>query len=42
VLVWYEPNTKRNLYSLTELATLADLQPVFTSDDGSIYLIQAR
>jgi hypothetical protein len=42
VLVWYEPNTKKNLYSVDELAALADMQPVFTSDDGSIYLIQAR
>jgi hypothetical protein len=42
VLVWYEPNTKRNLYSPAELASLADLQPVFSSDDGTIYLIQAR
>jgi hypothetical protein len=42
VLVWYEPNTKRNLYTPPELAALAHLQPVFTSDDGAIYQISAK
>jgi hypothetical protein len=42
VLVWYEPNTKRNLYGLSELSTLAQLQPLFTSDDGAIYALTPR
>jgi len=42
VLVWYEPNTKRNLYSLSELATLAELRPLFTSGDGAIYALTPR
>jgi hypothetical protein len=42
VLVWYEPNTKRDLYSLTALAELAFLRPEFVSDDGAIYQIQTR
>jgi hypothetical protein len=42
VLVWYEPNTKRNLYTPGELAELALLRPVFTSQDGTIYRIEAR
>jgi len=41
-LVWYEPNTKRNLYSLSELATLAELRPLFTSGDGAIYALTPR
>ena len=42
VLVWYEPNTKRNLYGLSELSTLAQLQPLFSSDDGAIYALTRR
>lgn len=42
VLVWYQPNTKRNLYTLPELAKLARFQPVFTSEEGAIYKIEAR
>lgn len=42
VLVWYEPNLKRNLYNVRELAELASFRPVFASDDGSIYQIEAR
>jgi len=42
VLVWYEPNTKRNLYGPSELSTLSQLQPLFTSDDGAIYALTPR
>lgn len=42
MLVWFEPNTKRSLYSPLELSALARMQPVFTSDDGTIYRIQPR
>ncbi len=42
MLVWFEPNTKRNLYTPSELTALAHFQPVFTSDDGAIYRILAR
>lgn len=42
ILVWYLPNTKRNLYSIPELASLARFEPVFTSMDGAIYQIEAR
>jgi hypothetical protein len=42
VLVWYEPNTKRNLYGLTELEQLARLEPEFTSDDGAIYRVLSK
>jgi hypothetical protein len=39
LLVWYEPNTKKNLFSPSQLESLANLELIFDSKDGSIYRI---
>ncbi len=41
LLVWYEPNFRKDIYQPNELTEFARISPQYVSEEGGVYLIEA-